>query len=91
MQPVSAARGVSWLPATITTGTPGSAAGKRANWWKAWRMAGFVGRTWWKMSPASTTRSGWSATTMSTARLKAPATSASRWLMPAGVSRWYWR
>jgi hypothetical protein len=45
MHPVSAARGVSWLPATITTSVLGSAARSRANWRYACRIAVFVGRT----------------------------------------------
>ena len=85
MHPVSLDRGRSWFPATITTGTPsGSALVSRVNWWNAWRIAGFVGRTVWNTSPATTTRSGRSAITRSMARVNVSATSASRWLMPSG-------
>jgi len=91
MHPVSTARGESWFPATITTIAAGSACVRRANWSHACRIAGFGGRTLWKMSPASTTTSGASAITRSITPRKTAATSASRWLIPAAVWRWYWR
>ena len=91
MHPVSAVRGVSWFPATMTIVAPGSSLRSRMNCWNACRIAGLVGRTLWKTSPAMTTSSGAIAIVFSIARRNAPATSASRWLMPAEVSRWYWR
>src|SRR5690606_1884076 len=91
MEPVSVDRGVSWLPAMRTTGASGSASRSRWNSRKAKTIAVLVGRTAWKRSPATSTASGRAAMTPSTAARKAAATSASRWLMPPGVWRWYWR
>src|SRR2546427_632964 len=54
-------------------------------------MAGLVGRTEWKMSPANRIRSGRCSSRSSTALRNASATSASRWFPPRGVCRSYWR
>jgi hypothetical protein len=87
MQPVSVARGTSWLPAIIAIFALGSSVRRRESCRKASRIAGLVGRTLWKTSPAMTTTSGASSMTLSIAFLNARDTSASRWLKPAGVSR----
>ena len=87
MEPVSVERGVSWLPATMTLSVRGSAARSRANWRYACTIAVLVGRTWWNTSPPISTTSGASSITLSTARVNDCATSASRWLIPRGVSR----
>ncbi len=88
MLPVSTARGESWFPAMITTGASGSAVRSRENWRNASAMAVFDGRTVWKTSPATRTRSGSSSMTRSSAARNASATSRSRALIPPGASRW---
>ena len=88
MLPVSAERGESWLPAIMTTGASGSPRRSRMKWRNPSMMALLDGRTVWKMSPATSTRSGRASTMAEMARPRASETSRSRWFTPPGASRW---
>ena len=69
----------------------GSAARSRENWRTRAGSPGSSAARGGTRRRAISTRSGASSMILSIARVNDCATSASRWLMPRGVSRWYWR